>query len=81
MRQIWPDAEAHDDLCRVLMFRWRLNNPSRATDVAAFPCTCEPPRPWATHEIDHPGWCVLGDERHPWHECTVTRMVPVEKKE
>lgn len=80
MRQTWPHVEEHTDLCRVLVFRWRFGHRARANAVETWPCWCDPRRDWTTHEIDHPGWCVLGDEPHPWHECTVTRMVPVKEE-
>lgn len=80
MLQEWPNAEAHEDLCRALMFRWRLAFPNLANDVAAFPCSCEERKPYVIHVIEHPAWCVLGDEPHPWHQCTIVRMVPAEKR-
>lgn len=80
VRQHWPEVDKHEDLCRVLMFRWRLAHPAQANDHERFPCSCVEPTPWTLREIAHPAWCVLGNEPHPWHQCTITRMVPVDKE-
>lgn len=78
MRQHWPDVAAHEGVCRTRLFIWRVRHPGQAADHDAFPCTCAKPGPWLLHEVDHPAWCVLGDTPHPWHDCTITAMVPTE---
>lgn len=76
--QAWPWAEQHEDLCRVLLWQWRIGHPADANHHERFPCTCTPARPWTMREIEHPAWCVL-ELAHPWHECALAHLVPRDK--
>jgi hypothetical protein len=78
-----PDASAHTDACRALLFAWRLRNVGlpAVNDLGKFPCGCAETggqrKPWRLKATPHPSWCVVPGE-HAWTECTITVMVPKE---
>lgn len=78
-----PAASEHTDVCRVLLFHWRMRNAGlpAINDVARFPCSCAEtggtPKPWRLAPTEHPDWCVIEGE-HSWTECAITPMVPKE---
>jgi hypothetical protein len=78
-----PAASEHTDVCRALLFQWRLRNAGlpAVNDVAKFPCGCGETggthKPWRLAPTEHPAWCIV-EGVHPWTECTITPMVPKE---